>query len=177
MTHVIAPRGLRILGILGIAAFSVIGLVVVAHPGVDASLKGRLVAGSAMSVTIWLLWNLALAPRITLEPGVVAVHYPGMVRRIPAATIVDVRVERGDLVIRTADGRTAKPPTLRASVAGAATGNRGARSVRHQILDHAHPASTTTADSPTHTQTLLRPRLPVLLVPLAVLWTEAFLLH
>lgn len=177
MTHVIAPRFLRIPGTLGIVTFSVIGLVVVVHPGVDSSLKGRLIAGAAAAITIWIMWNLAIGPRIVLDRGVVVVHYPLMVRRIPAGSITDVRVEHGDLVIRTADGRKTKPPTLLTSAAGAMHGHRGARSVRHQILDHVHETGTAEGEQTSQRRNFVSLHLSALFVPLLVLWAEAFLAY
>ncbi|WP_188281085.1 hypothetical protein [Streptomyces sp. CBMA29] len=173
----IAPRFLRALGTLGIVTFAVIGPVVVAHPGVDTSLKGRLVAGVAVSITIWVLWNISIGPRIVLDKGVVAVHYPLMVRNIPAGTIADVRVEHGDLVIRTSDGRKTKPPTLLASAAGAMSGHRGARSVRQQILDYVGETGAAPDEPAPKRRNFISLHLLALLIPLAVLWTEAFLVY
>jgi hypothetical protein len=177
MTQVIARRGLRILGTLAIVTFSVVGLVTMVHPGVDRSLKGRLIAGAAVSIGIWLFWNLSIGPRVVLDEGVVAVHYPGMVRKIPVGSIVDVRIERGDLVIRTADGRKTKPPTLRASAFVGTGEHRGVRTVRQQILDHVHEAGTGTGEAAPRTRNLLRPHLLALVIPLTVLWAEAFLVY
>jgi hypothetical protein len=176
MPHVIAPRGLRVLGALCIVGFAVAGPVVVAHPGIDQRLGSRLMAATVISTVIWLLWNLALEPRIVLGGGIVAVHYPYFRRDIPAGQVTDVQVKEGDLVILTADGGKAKPPTLRASVVGALSGNGGARSARGQILDYVHQVRENgNRSKPRRVMIIVKLQLWVLIIPLTVLFTEAFL--
>ena len=170
--QVIRVRGLYVLALLAVAGFFVAGLVVVAHPGADPSLGSRLTAGGAVSVFIWLCWQLGVEPRIVLDEGEIVVYYPFLVRRVGSTSVARVGLEGGDLTIRTTAGTKLKPPIFRASVLGALSGHRGAKAAQREI-EHHIDRSGPRAD--VAQQISSRLQLFALAIPLAVLWAEAFL--
>lgn len=170
--RVIRAAAPLLLGVLSLCAFSIVGLVAVTHPGADPRLVSRLTAGGVCSVFLWLFWHLGIETRIVLDGGEVAVHYPFFVRRVGTAQVARVRIEGGDLTIRTVDGRKIKPPAYRASVLGALRGNRGSRAVQAEIEQYLVQGGPRAA-AELHTALVLRPW--VLIIPLVVLGSEAYL--
>lgn len=169
---VIRARAPQVLAILGLCGFSVAGLIIVAHPGADPRLVSRLTAGGVISVVLWVLWQLGIEPRIVLDSGQIAVHYPFLVRRVGSAQVERVTVERGDLTLRTIAGKKIKPPAYRASILGALSGNRAARAAQREI-EHYLTQNGPLTSAELYNTPVLRPW--VLIIPLVVLEGEALL--
>lgn len=169
---IIRARAPYVLATLGLCGFSIAGLIIVAHPGADPRLVSRLAAGCAVSIVLWLLWQLGIEPRIVLDDGEIAVYYPFLVRRVGVDHVAQVAVEAGDLTIRTATGSKIKPPAYRASVLSALAGHRGARAAQREIERHLAHGGPRASTGP---RTCARLQLWVLIGPLAVLSCEAFL--